>query len=79
MIIETIPGLEGLTTHQKAILARELWEDAVGSELDLPEDPETEKLLEERWQAYLENPSSARPWEEVKKRIEEKLGILDAT
>ena len=33
------------------------------------------EIVEERWEEYQKNPSSAKSWEEIKQRINNKYGI----
>lgn len=69
MILEKIPELQHLTAKEKIILAEELWADAGDAGAELPPTEEHIKILEERWQNYLDDPNSASTWEEVKKRL----------
>lgn len=40
---------------------------------DLPLSKETERLLDRRYESFLEDPNQGRPWDEVKKEIRESL------
>jgi hypothetical protein len=73
MIIERFPELLKLTEEEKRQLRSEL-----GAALFLDEpvtDPEVIAMLDRRWQEYLRDPSTARPWSEVRKELHEKCGI----
>jgi hypothetical protein len=68
MIAETIPGLAGLSSDDKILLAAELWQEAVGSEAIAP-DPELIPVLRERLAHYHDHPGEVSSWEEVRRRI----------
>jgi len=66
MIAERFPELASLPLDEKRILLDELCEDIATSNAP---DPRIVKLLEERWQAYLDDPSGAITLEEFRNRI----------
>ena len=68
MIAETIPGLAGLSSDDKILLAAELWQDAVGAEAASP-DPELVAALRERLAHYHDHPGEVSSWEDVRQRI----------
>lgn len=68
MIAETIPGIEKLTPQQKLALAAELWGEFDEAPQD---DPQTEailKLLDARMEEYRQNPETAMPWADFRKK-----------
>jgi hypothetical protein len=68
MIAETIPGLAGLSSDDKMLLAAELWQQAVGSDAHTP-DPVLVNVLRERLAHYHAHPEEVSSWEEVCRRI----------
>lgn len=70
MIIERFPELLKLSEEERRQLSAEL---AGFSFIDEPvTDPEIIAALDRRWQEYLRDPSTARPWSEVRKEAREK-------
>ncbi len=57
--------------REKLMLAEELFAETTYSDYDVIESDEHRKILEDRWQHYLEHPETASTWEEVKERIRE--------
>ena len=60
-----------LTAGDRAELAMALWESLTDverdSELDLSEEQQAE--LDRRWAEHVENPGSAVPWSEVRRKL----------
>lgn len=71
MIINKVPEVKRLSMREKLMLAEELFAETAYSDYDVIENDEHRKILESRWQHYLEHPETASTWEEVKKRIRE--------
>jgi putative addiction module component (TIGR02574 family) len=70
MIIERFPELMKLSEEEKWQLSCELTGHVF---IDEPvTDPEIIAELDRRWQEYLRDPSTARPWSEVRKELQEK-------
>ena len=70
MIIERFPELLALSDEEKWQLSCELNGHIF---LDEPvTDPEIIAELDRRWQEYLRDPSTARPWSEVREELHKK-------
>ena len=69
MIIDKIPDIKRLSVREKLMLAEELFAETEYSDCDVIENDEHLKILEDRWQNYLEHPETASTWEEVKERM----------
>ena len=70
MIIERFPELEKLTQEERALLCAEL-----GGIIYIDEpvtDPIIIAELARRWEEYLRDPSTAKPWSQVRKEAREK-------
>lgn len=59
MKLVDLPEVQALSTHEKLQLVDELWRDVAHQMDSLEVSDEEKKLLDERWNAYLRNPSSA--------------------
>ena len=60
-----------LPATQRAELAMALWESLTDAERDaeLALTPEQEAELDRRWAEHLADPSSAIPWDEVRRKL----------
>jgi putative addiction module component (TIGR02574 family) len=60
-----------LPPQERAELAIALWESLTESEreAELTLSPEQEAEMDRRWVEHLADPSSAVPWEEVRKKL----------
>ena len=60
-----------LPAHQRAELAMALWESLSDAEreTELTLSPEQEAELDRRWAEHLADPTSAVPWEEVRRKL----------
>jgi len=67
----TLSNLLRLPPQERAELAIALWESLSDGERDaeLKLSPEQEAELDRRWAEHLADPSSAVPWEEVRKKL----------
>ena len=72
MLLEKLPEVQSLPPEEKWRLIDELWRDLATQVEDAPADANVVELLEERFQAYLADPSQARPVDEVFGRLAEK-------
>lgn len=69
MKIADLPEVRALSTREKLQLVDELWED-VARDLDsLEVSREEREALEERWAAFLRDPSRALSLEGFKERV----------
>ena len=66
-----ISGLLRLPPEERAELAMVLWESLGEEEREgeLELTPEQEAELDRRWAEHLENPDSAIPWEDVRRKL----------
>jgi putative addiction module component (TIGR02574 family) len=66
-----LSSLFRLPPQERAELAIALWESLTDAERDaeLTLSPEQEAELDRRWAEHLADPSSAVPWEEVRKKL----------
>ncbi|HUF63951.1 MAG TPA: addiction module protein [Verrucomicrobiales bacterium] len=69
MISDSIPDLKRLTPREKLILATELWENFRDSDQDDGVNEAVYRVLEERFSAYRDDPSTAVTWDEFRKRL----------
>lgn len=60
-----------LPANERAELAMALWESLTDPERDaeLALTPEQEAELDRRWAEHLADPTSAIPWEEIRRRL----------
>ena len=70
MISEKFPGLLELPTEDKWRVVHELWQSLARDAGLEPADPGIAALLEERFQAYLADPTQAIPANEMWERLE---------
>lgn len=76
MKLVDLPEVQALSTREKLQLVDELWRD-VAHEMDSLEVTEEEKkLLDERWNAYLRNPSSALTLEQFKEKMSVRQSVV---
>ena len=69
MRLADLPQVRALSAEEKLQLVDELWQD-VAREMDKMEVSAAErKLLDERWAAFLQDPSSALNLEQFKTRV----------
>ena len=69
MRLADLPEVRALSTHEKLQLLDELWQN-VAHDLDSLEVSETEqKLLDQRWAAFLRDPAAALSLEQFKERV----------
>ena len=69
MKLADLPNVRALSAHEKLELADELWRD-VARDLEKLEVSAAEKeLLDDRWAAFLGDPSSALGLEQFKARV----------
>lgn len=58
-----------LTPAEKLQLVEDLWDDLASSPEAVPLHDWQRQELDRRKAAFLKNPASGRPWEEVKRRV----------
>ncbi len=69
MTLSDLPQVQALSAREKLQLADELWTE-VAHQADLLEaTAEERQLLDERWERFLSNPSSALTLEEFQDRL----------
>jgi len=71
MAVPTISQLLKLSANERAELALALWESLtdVEREAELTVSAEEDAELDRRWAEHLRDPSSAVPWEEVRRKL----------
>ncbi|MCI0745675.1 MAG: addiction module protein [Verrucomicrobia subdivision 3 bacterium] len=69
MIAEKIPALKSLSSEEKLILIRELWDELAAQPGAFPPRDDQIKLLQERLEYYGQHPEDVLAWESVKARI----------
>lgn len=72
MKLADLPEVRALSAREKLELADELWQDAAQDLESLDVSPSEKKLLDERWAAYLRNPSSALTLEQFEARVKKR-------
>jgi putative addiction module component (TIGR02574 family) len=65
--------LKKLTTSEKILLINDLWDDIAMSPEDVPISDEQKKVLEERYQEFLEDPEEGVTWNQAKQVIRKDL------
>ena len=69
MRLADLPDVRALSAREKLQLLDELWQD-VAQDLDSLKVSETEKeVLDQRWAAFLRDPSAALSLEQFKERV----------
>lgn len=67
------PGFDELTVEEKLDYVQSLWDRIATDPEELPVPEWHQQILDERLAAHRADPSSARPWEEVRAEIDETL------
>ena len=70
--IELPPGFEKMSREEQVRYAQQLWDHVAPGPDDVPAEEWQIKQAETRLDAYLENPTKAIPWSEVKRRVRSK-------
>ena len=69
MILEQHPELRQLSAADKLALVSELWDDLAAYPEDVPVAPETIAELDQRMDAYRQDPTQITTWEATKARL----------
>ncbi len=71
MPTRTLSELLKLPAEERAELAMALWESLTDDEraAELALTPEQEAELDRRWAEHVENPDTAIPWDEVRRKL----------
>jgi putative addiction module component (TIGR02574 family) len=72
MKLADLPEVRALSAREKLELADELWQDAAHDLDSLEVTPAEKKLLDERWAAYIRDPSSALTLEQFKAKVKKR-------
>lgn len=67
------PGFDDLSAEEQVDYVQSLWERILVHPEDLPVPEWHWRVLDERLASYKANPGAARPWEEVREEINQKL------
>jgi len=69
MIVDRIPEIERLSTEEKLLLIKELWENIEGDQATAPADPDILEELDRRAAHYRQHPETAMSWDDFKRSI----------
>jgi len=69
MIIETIPGVNGLTAAEKLVLVSEPWDDLAANPSEVPVSHEQIAELDRRLEEHRRDPSRVTSWEAIQRRV----------
>jgi putative addiction module component (TIGR02574 family) len=69
MRLADLPQVRALSAEEKLQLLDELWQDVARDLESMEVSPAERELLDERWAAFLHNPSSALDLEQFKTRV----------
>jgi putative addiction module component (TIGR02574 family) len=64
-----LPEVLAMSTREKLELMDELWLEVARDAHSLEVSAEEKKLLDERWQSFLQDPSSALTLEKLRERV----------
>jgi putative addiction module component (TIGR02574 family) len=67
------PGFDDLTVDEQLDYVQSLWDRIATRPEDLPVPDWHQRVLQERLEAHRADPGAARPWEEARAEITEKL------
>lgn len=67
------PGFDDLTVSEQIEYVQALWDRIAASPDQVPVPEWHQQIIQERLEAYCANPSSGRPWPEVRADIESKF------
>ncbi len=68
MIAEQIPAVGMLSLEDKWLLATELWDEVEAHQHELPNAPEIEAIVEQRFAEFDRDPSTAMSLDDFKRR-----------
>jgi len=71
MKLADLPQVRSLPAREKLELADELWQEAAHELESLEVTPEERELLDERWAAYLRDPSLALTGEQFQAKVKQ--------
>jgi putative addiction module component (TIGR02574 family) len=74
-IVKDLSRILELPTHERLQLIEAIWDSLIEVPEAIPVSDAVREELDRRLAAYYENPSSARPWREIK---DELFGVLYA-
>lgn len=69
MILEKLPNVQQLNLEDKVLLAEELLAQTGYTNCELLENETHKRILDERWEHYLQHPETALAWEDVRERM----------
>lgn len=67
------PGFDALSKREQFEYAQALWDYVTDDPENIPVPDSHERVVRERLAAYRANPVKGAPWEEVKKRLTDRL------
>jgi putative addiction module component (TIGR02574 family) len=69
MKLADLPQVRGLSTAEKLQLVGELWQEVAHDLAALQVTPEEKRALDERWAAFLRNPTAAMTLDQFKAKV----------
>ncbi|MEE8550897.1 MAG: addiction module protein [Gemmatimonadota bacterium] len=71
MLSPALSEILKLRANERAVLAMALWESLTdaGRDAELALTPEQERELDRRWAEHLADPTSAIPWEDIRRKL----------
>jgi putative addiction module component (TIGR02574 family) len=70
MKLADLPQVRALSAREKLLLVDELWEDVAQEVAELGITTAEKEILDERWTAFMRDPSSALTLDQFKKKVE---------
>jgi putative addiction module component (TIGR02574 family) len=74
MKLSDLPEVQALPPEEKLQLVEELWQEIAGDLERLGVPSLAKEVLDERWAAFLRDPSSALDLDQLKQRVREMRG-----
>jgi putative addiction module component (TIGR02574 family) len=71
MKLSDLPEVQALAPEEKLQLVEELWQEIAGDLERLGVTPLEKEILDQRWAAFLRDPSSALDLDQFKRRVGE--------
>lgn len=72
IILETLPEVRSLSAEEKMVLTQELLDELHAPVASEKRDQAILEVLDARYEALREDPSTAEPWENVRRRLQER-------
>ena len=69
MTLTDLPEVQALSAREKLELVDELWKSLAAEWETLPVSDEEKRILDERWETFLQEPASALSLEQFRERL----------